>query len=169
MEPISLDELVYELFDRARQSQSGRAAHNLLAGREHPLSQTVMLDINPPERQAKAMSVWGMGVMVGPILGPVLGGWLTESYDWRWVFYVNLPIGIGCFAILWALLPSRPVRRRPFDLFGNTRDRLVELASGHVGPAQHHPQVLVRHRDREQRLAQLMGEGRRLLGRSREG
>ena len=95
-----------------------RVLQGVAAAFMNPLSQTVMLDINPPERQAKAMSVWGMGVMVGPILGPVLGGWLTESYNWRWVFYVNLPIGIGCFAILWALLPSRPVRRRPFDLFG---------------------------------------------------
>jgi DHA2 family multidrug resistance protein len=95
-----------------------RVLQGVAAAFMNPLSQTVMLDINPPERQAKAMSVWGMGVMVGPILGPVLGGWLTESYNWRWVFYVNLPIGIGCFAILWGLLPSRPVRRRPFDLFG---------------------------------------------------
>ena len=84
----------------------------------NPLSQTVMLDINPPENQAKAMSIWGMGVMVGPILGPVLGGWLTDNYDWRWVFYVNLPIGVFCFAVLWALLPSRPKRERPFDGIG---------------------------------------------------
>jgi DHA2 family multidrug resistance protein len=84
----------------------------------NPLSQTAMLDINPPERQAKAMSVWGMGVMVGPILGPVIGGWLTESYDWRWVFYVNLPVGALTFAILWFLLPSRPKGTRSFDLTG---------------------------------------------------
>ncbi|MCW3837528.1 DHA2 family efflux MFS transporter permease subunit [Sphingomonas canadensis] len=84
----------------------------------NPLSQTVMLDINPPERQAQAMSIWGMGIMIGPILGPVLGGWLTENFDWRWVFYVNLPIGVFCFAVLWALLPSRPIRKRQFDLFG---------------------------------------------------
>ncbi|GAA0729234.1 DHA2 family efflux MFS transporter permease subunit [Sphingomonas japonica] len=84
----------------------------------NPLSQTVMLDINPPERQAKAMSIWGMGIMIGPILGPVIGGWLTENYDWRWVFYVNLPVGVLCFGVLWWLLPSRPIRRRSFDLFG---------------------------------------------------
>lgn len=83
-----------------------------------PLSQTVMLDINPPERHGKAMSLWGMGVMIGPILGPILGGWLTESYSWRWVFYVNLPIGVVTLAMLWFLLPSRPTRRRSFDLFG---------------------------------------------------
>ena len=95
-----------------------RILQGIAAAFMNPLSQTVMLDINPPEKQAKAMSIWGMGIMVGPILGPVLGGWLTENYDWRWVFFVNLPVGIACFAILWALLPSRPIRRRPFDLFG---------------------------------------------------
>ena len=83
-----------------------------------PLSQTAMLDINRPEDAAKAMSVWGMGVMVGPIMGPVIGGWLTESYNWRWVFYVNVPVGALTFAILWFLLPSRPKRLRSFDITG---------------------------------------------------
>ena len=83
-----------------------------------PLSQSVMLDINPPERHARAMSIWGMGIMVGPILGPVLGGWLTESANWRWVFYVNLPVGLLTLAMLWALLPATGTRRRKFDLFG---------------------------------------------------
>ena len=84
----------------------------------NPLSQTAMLDINAPEDQAKAMSVWGMGVMIAPIMGPVIGGWLTESYNWRWVFYVNVPIGGLTFAILWFLLPTRPVERRGFDILG---------------------------------------------------
>ncbi|ODU19617.1 MAG: EmrB/QacA family drug resistance transporter [Sphingomonas sp. SCN 67-18] len=83
-----------------------------------PLSQTVMLDINPPEKHARAMSIWGMGIMVGPVMGPVLGGWLTENYNWRWVFYVNVPFGIVTLALLWALLPSRPISRRSFDIFG---------------------------------------------------
>jgi len=95
-----------------------RVLQGIFAAFMNPLSQTVMLDINPPERQPRAMSIWGMGIMVGPILGPLLGGWLTDNYDWRWVFYVNVPIGIICFAILWALLPTRPVRRRRFDGFG---------------------------------------------------
>lgn len=60
-----------------------------------PLSQATMLDIYPPEKRGTAMAVWGMGVMVGPILGPTLGGYLTEAYNWRWVFYVNLPFGIA--------------------------------------------------------------------------
>jgi DHA2 family multidrug resistance protein len=62
-----------------------------------PLSQSVLLNINPPERQGSAMAVWGVAVMAGPILGPVLGGWLTENYTWRYVFYINVPIGILCF------------------------------------------------------------------------
>ena len=95
-----------------------RVAQGVFAAFINPLSQTAMLDINPPERAAKAMSVWGMGVMVGPIMGPVIGGWLTESYDWRWVFYVNVPVGIATFAILWFLLPSRPKAKRTFDYAG---------------------------------------------------
>jgi DHA2 family multidrug resistance protein len=106
----------------AAQSLEEMVAFRILQGISaaflNPLSQTVMLDINPPERQAKAMSIWGMGIMVGPIMGPLIGGYLTDNFDWRWVFYVNLPVGVVCFAILWFLLPSRPIRKRPFDLFG---------------------------------------------------
>jgi DHA2 family multidrug resistance protein len=83
-----------------------------------PLAQTVMLDINPPERHARAMAIWGMGIMVGPIMGPIIGGWLTENYSWRWCFYVNVPIGIATIAALWALLPHKPVFRRKFDHLG---------------------------------------------------
>ncbi|KQT33611.1 disulfide bond formation protein DsbA [Sphingomonas sp. Leaf412] len=95
-----------------------RVFQGICAAFINPLSQTAMLDINPPERAAKAMSVWGMGVMVGPIMGPVIGGYLTENYDWRWVFYVNVPVGALTFAILWALLPSRPKATRSFDYAG---------------------------------------------------
>ncbi|MEZ0242587.1 MAG: DHA2 family efflux MFS transporter permease subunit, partial [Sphingomonas sp.] len=95
-----------------------RLLQGISAAFMNPLSQTVMLDINQPSRQAKAMAIWGMGIMVGPIMGPVIGGWLTDNFNWRWVFYVNLPLGVICLAILWFLLPSRPIRQRSFDLFG---------------------------------------------------
>jgi DHA2 family multidrug resistance protein len=83
-----------------------------------PLSQSILLDINPPEKAPQAMALWGMGIMVAPILGPMIGGWLTESYNWRWVFYINLPIGIPTVALLLWLLPSRPITKRYFDGLG---------------------------------------------------
>ena len=61
------------------------------------MSQAVLLDINPPEHHGRAMGIWVMGVTIGPILGPALGGWLTENYSWRWVFFINVPFGILCF------------------------------------------------------------------------
>jgi len=83
-----------------------------------PLSQAAMVDTNKPSRQPQMMAMWGMGIMIGPILGPILGGWLTENWNWRWVFYVNLPLGIVALSIMLALLPSRPIARRRFDLAG---------------------------------------------------
>jgi DHA2 family multidrug resistance protein len=59
-----------------------------------PLSQSVMYELYPPEQRARAMGLWTMGVMMGPICGPILGGWLTENYSWRWVFYINVPFGV---------------------------------------------------------------------------
>ncbi len=83
-----------------------------------PLSQTFMLDINPKERHGQAMALWGAGIMVGPIIGPTLGGWLTETINWRWVFYINLPVGILAFLGSAAFLPRIPRRLRGFDFFG---------------------------------------------------
>jgi MFS transporter, DHA2 family, multidrug resistance protein len=71
-----------------------------------PLSQSVLLDVYPKERQGFAMAMWGIAVMVGPVLGPVLGGWLTENYSWRWVFYINLPIGALTFLGIITFLPE---------------------------------------------------------------
>ena len=71
-----------------------------------PLSQATLLDIYPPERRGFAMAIWGMGVMIGPIMGPTLGGYLTEDYNWRWVFYINLPFGLLAAAGLLIFLPS---------------------------------------------------------------
>jgi len=84
-----------------------------------PLSQAVLLDEYPREKHGSAMALWGVGVMVGPILGPTLGGWLTEMYNWRWVFYINVPIGILTFVGLSAYLHrTEPQRGLYFDWFG---------------------------------------------------
>src|SRR3954469_3601952 len=83
-----------------------------------PIAQAVLFDINPPAKHARAMAMFGMGVMIGPILGPVLGGWLTENYSWRWVFLVNVPVGIVCTFLLIRFMPSGEVKRRNFDLLG---------------------------------------------------
>jgi len=83
-----------------------------------PLSQAVLLDINPREKVGQAMAVWGAGIMIGPILGPMLGGWLTEAYDWRWVFYINLPVGLLACWGLWRYLPESKPGGERLDIFG---------------------------------------------------
>ncbi|HXU98881.1 MAG TPA: MDR family MFS transporter [Caulobacteraceae bacterium] len=84
-----------------------------------PLSQTVMLDIYPPRQIPAVMAVWSSAVILGPIVGPALGGWLTENYSWRWVFYINLPIGILAFLGLSTFMDDDPGgRERPFDFVG---------------------------------------------------
>ncbi|MHB0974304.1 MAG: DHA2 family efflux MFS transporter permease subunit [Thiobacillus sp.] len=84
-----------------------------------PLSQSVLLDAYPREQHGRAMALWGVGVMVGPILGPTLGGWLTEYYNWRWVFYINLPFGLLAWLGLAAYVKETAIdRSRRFDLPG---------------------------------------------------
>src|SRR4051794_15434352 len=63
-------------------------------GALQPIAQAVMLESFPPEKRGSAMAVYGMGVVVAPIIGPTLGGWITDNYSWRWVFYINIPVGI---------------------------------------------------------------------------
>ncbi len=91
-----------------------------------PLSQAVMLDLYPPAKRGNIMAIWGMGVMLGPILGPTLGGYLTESFDWRWVFYVNVPFGIAAVTGIWLFFKDSPRDEGlKFDWFG-----FVALAVG---------------------------------------
>ena len=85
-----------------------RVLQGLLGAALVPLSQTVLLQINPKERQGSAMALWGVAVMAGPVLGPVLGGWLTETYSWRYVFYINLPIGVLAFLGMTMFLKDVP-------------------------------------------------------------
>ncbi|HVZ06354.1 DHA2 family efflux MFS transporter permease subunit [Rhodopila sp.] len=86
-----------------------------------PLSQATLLDIYPPARRGFAMAVWGMGVMIGPIMGPTLGGFLTENYNWRFVFYINLPFGVLATIGLIVFMPrTMGLNRLRFDWFGFT-------------------------------------------------
>ena len=83
-----------------------------------PLAQATLFDINPREKHGQAMALFGGGVMIGPILGPVLGGWLTDNYNWRWVFLVNLPVGIICALVMLRFMPKAETHERKFDMFG---------------------------------------------------
>ena len=83
-----------------------------------PLAQTVMLDSSTEAERPRMMAIYTQGVMLGPITGPIIGGYLTQSFDWRWVFYVNLPVGIACFVLLAMFLPRTPTRPRKIDLTG---------------------------------------------------
>lgn len=84
-----------------------------------PLSQGIMLDLFPLSMIPQVMSIWSAAVIVGPILGPVVGGWLTESQSWRWCFYINVPIGVLAFAGIYTFMShDRGGRQRPFDFIG---------------------------------------------------
>jgi DHA2 family multidrug resistance protein len=83
-----------------------------------PLAQATLFDINPREKHGQAMALFGGGVMIGPIMGPVLGGWLTDNYNWRWVFLVNLPVGIICALLMLRYMPKSERNERRFDMFG---------------------------------------------------
>jgi MFS transporter, DHA2 family, multidrug resistance protein len=96
-----------------------------------PLSQAVMLDSYSAEDRGQAMAIWGMGVMLGPVMGPTLGGWLTDVYNWRWVFLINLPIGIITVIGLVLFMDQTEKRREMrFDWLG-----FVALAVG-IGAMQ---------------------------------
>jgi DHA2 family multidrug resistance protein len=83
-----------------------------------PLSQAIMADAYPPHERGKAMAIWGLGVMVGPVAGPTLGGWLTDVASWRWTFYINLPVGLLSLFLASQFVPDSPRRQRSMDWFG---------------------------------------------------
>ena len=93
-----------------------------------PLSQAIMTDAYPIEDRGKAMAIWGLGVMVGPVLGPTLGGWLTDVASWRWTFYINVPVGALSFFLASQYVPDSPHRVRRMDWTG-----LALLGSGIAG------------------------------------
>jgi len=89
-----------------------RILQGATGGALQPLSQAVLLEAFPPQDRGKAMGFWGLGIVVAPILGPVLGGWLTDSYSWRWVFYINIPVGIASIVMTKMFIFDPPYLRR---------------------------------------------------------
>ena len=98
-----------------------RILQGATGGALQPLSQAVLLEAFPPHDRGKAMGFWGLGIVVAPILGPVLGGWLTDSYSWRWVFYINIPVGIASIVMTKMFIFDPPYIRqesRRIDYWG---------------------------------------------------
>lgn len=89
-----------------------RCIQGATGGALQPLSQAVMLEAFPPQDRGKAMGFWGLGIVVAPMLGPVIGGWLTDSYSWRWVFYINLPVGLASIIMTRLFIFDPPYIRR---------------------------------------------------------
>src|SRR5205809_5866309 len=89
-----------------------RIMQGATGGAMQPLSQAVLLEAFPPHDRGKAMGFWGLGIVTAPILGPVLGGWLTDNYSWRWVFYVNIPVGIASIIMTKLFIFDPPYIRR---------------------------------------------------------
>jgi MFS transporter, DHA2 family, multidrug resistance protein len=95
-----------------------RIAQGISGAALAPLSQAIMTSLYPPEQRGKAMAMWGLGVMFGPVLGPTLGGWLTEVLSWRWTFFINLPVGALSIALALRYLPDSDQRPRTMDWTG---------------------------------------------------
>src|SRR5437763_6035807 len=98
-----------------------RILQGATGGAMQPLSQAVLLEAFPPQDRGKAMGFWGLGIVVAPILGPVLGGWLTDNYSWRWVFYINIPVGIASIVMTKLYIFDPPYLRqesRKVDYWG---------------------------------------------------
>lgn len=72
-----------------------------------PLSQALILGIHPPHKKQMALALWGTVVIVGPIIGPIVGGWITYNYSWPWIFYINIPIGLFSACVVWTILHKR--------------------------------------------------------------
>ena len=115
---LSVDRLhdrVVPLRPRAEPARSlviFRIIQGATGGALQPLSQAVLLEAFPPQERGKAMGFWGLGIVVAPILGPVLGGWLTDNYSWRWVFYINMPVGIASLVMTQLYVFDPPYLRR---------------------------------------------------------
>jgi DHA2 family multidrug resistance protein len=99
---------------------AARIVQGAVAGPLIPLSQAILLGSYPKEKSSHALALWAMTATVGPIVGPALGGWITDSYSWSWIFYINIPVGIFAAAVTWIIYRTResPVKRIPIDKIG---------------------------------------------------
>jgi DHA2 family multidrug resistance protein len=95
-----------------------RALQGVFGASLVPLSLAILLDLYPKEQHGRATAMWAMGVTLGPIMGPALGGWLTENYSWRWVFFINVPVGALAMLGSMTFMQETQRRRTPFDFFG---------------------------------------------------
>jgi len=89
-----------------------RVMQGVTGGGLQPLSQAVLLEEYPPQERGKAMAFFGLGIMTAPILGPTLGGWITDAYSWRWIFYINLPVGIASLIMISLFVTDPPYMHR---------------------------------------------------------
>ena len=86
--------------EHSRCSSLARVFQGMGGGALQPISQAILLESFPPHKRGVAMSVFGLGVVVAPIIGPTMGGWMTDNYSWRWVFYINLPVGLLALSLI---------------------------------------------------------------------
>ena len=84
-------------------------------GGMQPLAQSILLESFPPSKHGTAMAVYGLGIVVAPVIGPTLGGWITDSYSWRWIFYINLPVGLLALFMANLFVEDPPYLRHAFD------------------------------------------------------
>jgi len=99
-----------------------RVLQGAAGGALQPLSQAILMESFPPARRGQAMAIFGLGVVVAPIIGPVLGGWITDSYSWRWIFYINVPIGIVAVLMAQAFVEDPPYLRAAYERRGGQID-----------------------------------------------
>jgi len=99
---------------------AARILQGAVAGPLIPLSQSILLGSYPKEKSSLALALWAMTATVGPIVGPALGGWITDRYSWSWIFYINIPVGLFAAGVTWAIYKTRetPSKKVPFDAIG---------------------------------------------------
>src|SRR6201991_1648412 len=97
-----------------------RVLQGFVAGPMIPLSQTLLLASYPAAKAGTAMAMWAMTVLVAPVAGPLLGGWITDNISWPWIFYINIPVGIFAAGLTWSIYRQRDPgpRRVPLDVIG---------------------------------------------------